>query len=182
MPAAPIIGAVAAVAGAGVAVVGTVSSIKAQKKAANAQQDQFKYQRAMDNNRAARERVQAIRAARLSYGGAQQAAVNQGAQNSSASLGGLGSIASQLNSNLSFLQTTEFLTKPRRQELEQLNMELRQKFGAVSLILVCKYLMQQVALMPSKKDFKFWKKTSSTVLIQALYRQTLTLNLSVTLT
>jgi hypothetical protein len=105
MPAAPIIGAVAAVAGAGVAVVGTVSSIKAQKKAANAQQDQFKYQRAMDNNRAARERVQAIRAARLSYGGAQQAAVNQGAQNSSASLGGLGSIASQLNSNLSFLDT-----------------------------------------------------------------------------
>lgn len=105
MPALPVITAVAAVAGAGAAVVGTAKSISAQKKAARAQGEQFKYQRAMDNNRAARERVQAVRAARLSYGQTSQAAVNQGAENSSASLGGLGSIASQLNSNLSFLDT-----------------------------------------------------------------------------
>ncbi len=105
MPAVPVITAVAAVAGAGAAVYGTVKSVQAQKKAAKANQEQFKYQRAMDNNRAARERVQAIRAARLSYGAASQTAVNQGAENSSASLGGLGSIATQLNSNLSFLDT-----------------------------------------------------------------------------
>lgn len=105
MPALPVITAVSAVAGAGAAVVGTAKSISAQKKAARAQGEQFKYQRAMDNNRAARERVQAVRAARLSYGQTSQAAVNQGAENSSASLGGLGSIASQLNSNLSFLDT-----------------------------------------------------------------------------
>jgi hypothetical protein len=106
----PAIGIAAAVVGAGAAVVGTVASIKNQNKAAKAQQEQFKYQRQMDNYRAARERVQAIRAARLSYGASQQAAVNQGAETTSGSLGALGSIQSQLNSNLSFLDTNNRLS------------------------------------------------------------------------
>lgn len=93
------------IAGAGLAVsaYGTTKSISAQKKAAKANDKQFKAQQGMDNLRAARERAQAIRAARLSRGQAQQNAVNQGAQGTSISLGGLGSIDSQLAGNLSFL-------------------------------------------------------------------------------
>lgn len=110
MPALPVIAAVATVAGATAAVVGTVKSVQAQKKQSRANQQQFGYQRAMDNSRAARERVQAIRAARLSAGAAQQGAANQGALNTSASLGGLGSIVSQLDANLSFLDTNNRLS------------------------------------------------------------------------
>lgn len=111
MPALPVIGAIAAVAGAGAAIVGTVGSISAQNKAAKADAEKVQYQRQSDNYRAARERVQAIRAARLSSGQAAQGAVNQGAYGTtSASLGGLGSITSQLNSNLSFLDTNNKLS------------------------------------------------------------------------
>ena len=112
MPAVPVIAAVAAVAGAGAAGYGTVKSIKAQKKAAAAQQQEFKYQRQIDNYKAARERTQAIRSARLSRGTALQAATTQGAGGgqTSASLGGLGSIDSQLQSNLSFLDTNNKLS------------------------------------------------------------------------
>lgn len=106
----PALGVAAAVIGAGAAVVGTVASISAQNKQSKYQQQQFQYQRQMDNYKAARERVQAIRAARLSSGASLQTATNQGAQTSSASLGALGSIESQLNSNLSFLDTNAKLS------------------------------------------------------------------------
>jgi hypothetical protein len=96
--------------GAGIAAVGTVSSISAQKKAAKANKKQFAYQRQQDDLRAARERREAIRAARLSMGTASQNSVNQGAENSSAALGGLGSIASQLSGNLSFLDKINTLS------------------------------------------------------------------------
>jgi hypothetical protein len=105
MPAAPIIAAGAAVAGAGIAAVGTANQISANKKSAKANQRAAAYQRQMDNLRAARERRQAIRQARLATGAALQTGVNQGAADSSAALGGLGSIQSQLNSSLSFLDT-----------------------------------------------------------------------------
>jgi hypothetical protein len=95
--------AVIAAIGVGIAAVGTVASISAQKKAAKAQQKQFQYQRSMDNMRSARERREAIRSARLSAGAVSQAAVTQGASESSAALGGLGSINSRLNQGLSFL-------------------------------------------------------------------------------
>lgn len=105
MPAAPIIAVGASVVGAGAAVVGTANAIKSNKKAAKANARAAAYQRQMDNLRAARERRQAIRQARLASGAALQTSVNQGAVDSSASLGGLGSIESQLNQNLSFLDT-----------------------------------------------------------------------------
>lgn len=112
MPALPVIAAVGAAVGAGAAVVGTIKSVKAQGKAAAAQQQEFKYQRQIDNYKAARERTQAIRQARLSRGTALQAATTQGAGGgqTSASLGGLGSIDSQLQSNLSFLDTSNKLS------------------------------------------------------------------------
>jgi hypothetical protein len=57
------------------------------------------------NLQAARERRDSIKAARLAYSTSQQTAENQGASFTSSSEGGLGSIQSQLGSNLSFLDT-----------------------------------------------------------------------------
>jgi hypothetical protein len=99
MPA-PVIIAGAALA---VAAVGTAATISAQNKAAKAEQRKFQYEKALNNNRGVRERRDAIRAARLTTGQLTQAAENQGASGTSASLGGLGSIQTQLNGNLSFL-------------------------------------------------------------------------------
>lgn len=90
-------------AGLGVAAAGTFMSIKAQKKQAKYMKAANKAQRQQDTLRAARERKEAIRAARMSTGTVLQASVNQGSIDTSASLGGLGSIESQLKSNLSFL-------------------------------------------------------------------------------
>lgn len=105
MPAVPIIAAGAAIVGAGAAVVGTVSSINAQKKAARASAQQHAYERQAAQNRAVRERRDAIRSARLATATTIQNAENTGGSNTSAALGTLGSIASQINSNLSFLDT-----------------------------------------------------------------------------
>jgi hypothetical protein len=109
MPAIPIIAGVGAIVGAGAAVVGTVSSINAQNKAAAANREQFEYQKQINNNKAVRERRDAIRAARLTGGQVLQAAETQGAGSTSAALGGQGSIVSQLNNNLSFLDTQQSL-------------------------------------------------------------------------
>jgi hypothetical protein len=66
------------------------------KKANKAQQQQV-------NLQAARQRRDAIRAARLANAQAVVTAENQGASTSSSAVGGQSSITSQLNSNLSFL-------------------------------------------------------------------------------
>ena len=105
MPAAPIIAGV----GLAVGVASTVASISASNKQAKYQRQALKYQRQSDNIKAAKERKDAIRAARLASGTALQVAANQGAMDTSASLGGLGSITSQLNQNLSFLDQTSTL-------------------------------------------------------------------------
>lgn len=105
MPALPVIGAVAAVAGAGAAVVGTVSSISAQKKALAAQNSQYAYEKQINTNRSVRERRDAIRSARIAGANVVQGAANTGGSDTSAALGTMGSIASQIDSNLSFLDT-----------------------------------------------------------------------------
>ena len=111
------VAAVGSVIGAGAAVVGTINSAKAANRANAATQESMKYQRQMDNYKAARERVQAIRSARLAAGTSLQSAANQGAMNTSASIGSMGSIASQLNSNLSFLDTNNKLSDMASQKL-----------------------------------------------------------------
>ena len=95
----------AIIAGIGLAIgaVGTVMSISAQNKQTKAMREANAAQRGQDSMKAARERIQAIRSARLSSGTIQQAAVNQGSEGSSAALGSLGSIQQQLGSGLSFL-------------------------------------------------------------------------------
>jgi hypothetical protein len=82
---------------------GKVASYEAQKKQAKYLKQANTAQRQQDTLRAARERKEAIRAARLATGGALQAGVTQGVADTSAALGGLGSIQTQLNQNLSFL-------------------------------------------------------------------------------
>lgn len=106
MPAVPIIAAVGATVAAGATVASAVQAGKARK----AQKEQYKYERQLQTNRAAKERVNAVRAARLSQGALMQTASNSGAGESSVALGALGSIQSQLNSNLSFLDTNQKLS------------------------------------------------------------------------
>lgn len=98
-------GPLAIVAGVGLAIgaASAVMSYKAQKKAAKQNRKAAAAQRAQDNMKAARERREAIRNARIAAAGVAQGAANDGVGGSSAALGGLGSIASQLNQNLSFL-------------------------------------------------------------------------------
>ena len=110
MPALPIIGAVAAVVGAGAAVVGTINSQRNQQKSLKLQQEAAKFERQKSNLVSMRQKIDAIRSARQSYAMAQQAAENQGVGNSSAAQGGQGSIISQMNSNLSFLDQYGFLS------------------------------------------------------------------------
>lgn len=94
-----------AVAGISLAVgaVGAYQSYEARKQQAKFNKQAAAAQRAQDNMKAARERREAIRNARLASGTITQNAANQGVSGSSAALGGLGSIESQLNQGLSFL-------------------------------------------------------------------------------
>ena len=62
------------------------------------------------NLQSARERRDAIKASRQAYAQSTQNAENQGASMTSSSIGGLGSIQSQLSSNLSFLDQFNTLT------------------------------------------------------------------------
>lgn len=126
--------AVAAVVAAGAVVAGTAMSISNANKARKAQKNQYAYERQLSQNRATRERRDAIRAARLSMGQVQQGAANQGAQDTSAFLGGFGSIQSQLNSNLSFLDTNQKLADQAGAQASKANgyLSAAQNWGAVS--------------------------------------------------
>lgn len=106
MPAVGIIAAVGATIAAGATVVSAVNAGKARAE----MREQYKYERQLANNRAARERVNAIRQGRLAQGATLQMAANSGTQNSSAALGALGSIQSQINRNISFLDTNQRLS------------------------------------------------------------------------
>ena len=105
MPVAPIIAGVALATAA----VGTVATISSQNKMAKAQKKQYAFERQMQQNRSVRERRDAIRAQRIAGGTLVQNSVNSGGSSTSAALGGMGSIVSQLNGNLSFLDTQSSL-------------------------------------------------------------------------
>lgn len=75
------------------------SQIKAQEAAARA----AKFQRRQQQLEEYRAKRQIVREAYIARGNAAQGAENQGASGTSASLGGLGSIQSQMGSNISFL-------------------------------------------------------------------------------
>lgn len=108
--------AIAAV-GVGVAGVGAYKANQNAKKAAAAQREAAELDRKRMTLQNARERRDAIRASRLAFAQAQQNAENQGASASSASQGGLGSIQSQLSSNISFLDRFSTLSDMASQQL-----------------------------------------------------------------
>lgn len=92
------------------AVGGTMYSIDQQKKASKQNRAAAEMDRKRMNLQSARDRRDAIKAARSAYGASQTAAANQGALGTSASQGALASIDSQAGSNLSFLDRYGSLT------------------------------------------------------------------------
>lgn len=129
-------GPAAIVAGGFLAVsaYGTVKSVQAQKKQAKFQRQANNAQRQQDNLKAARERREAIRAARIARGASLQAGVTQGAEGSSAALGALGSIDSQLRGGLSFLDQYNNLSDQASIALGKANKQgaKAQTYGAVA--------------------------------------------------
>lgn len=94
--------------GVGVAGVGTYKGIQAQKKSAALQREANQFQQKQANLQNARNKRDAVRAARMAYGTAQNTAANQGVGESSGAMGGQGSIASQGRDNVSFLDQYGF--------------------------------------------------------------------------
>jgi hypothetical protein len=92
----------------GVAAVGTGYSIYAGERANKQAKKAAQAEQARNDLRAARERRDAVRQARMAYGMAAQSAENQGVGESSSAIGGQASISSQLSSNLSFLDKDKF--------------------------------------------------------------------------
>ena len=94
---------------AAVAVGSTVASISSTQHAAKQSNKAAEAQRKQQELAGARERSNAIRQARMAYASNAQGAEAAGVSTSSASLGGLGSVQSQLNSNISFLDKNQEL-------------------------------------------------------------------------
>lgn len=101
--------AIAAV-GMAAAVGGTIYSVNQQKKAEKANQQAAALDRQRMNLQNARERRDAIKAARQAAAQSQTAAANQGAMDTSGAQGALASIVSQGATNLSFLDRYNILT------------------------------------------------------------------------
>ena len=100
-----------AFAGLAATVFGTVSSQSAARKQQQASERAIEAQEAQQQIRQDIERRRVIREARQQRAAAQQAAVTQGAGTGSGIAGGLGSIQSQLATNLSFLDTQAGLSE-----------------------------------------------------------------------
>lgn len=94
-----------ALGGLAVAGAGAYAANKNAKKQVQAQNEALAYQRQQNDLAAARQKRDAIRSARMARASAENAAATQGVSDSSGAAGGVGSIVSQLNSNLSFLDT-----------------------------------------------------------------------------
>lgn len=107
-PVAIAVGALAV--GVGVAAVGTIQAAHAQKKEAQALQDQNDIMRQQTQLQGARQRADAIRAGRTALAQAQQNAENQGVAGSSSAQGGQASIETQMMGNVSFLDEYNNMT------------------------------------------------------------------------
>lgn len=110
-----------ATAALGAAVGGQIYAGNQQKKANKAAQQSAALDRQRMNLQSARERREAVRSSRLALAQSQMAATNQGAQGTSSAQGGQGSIVSQLNSNLSFLDRYNTLTDQASQQIGYAN-------------------------------------------------------------
>lgn len=92
-----------AVGGLAVAGAGAYTASKYAKKQVAAQNEALAYQQKQNDLTAARQRRDAIRQARIARANATNSAATQGVLDSSGSIGGVGSISSQLKDNISFL-------------------------------------------------------------------------------
>lgn len=86
---------VGAVAGGASAVVGTIQQNRYAKRSANAQREQ-------QQTSARHERMQAIRQAQLQRAAATMTSIGSGSNDSSGAAGGIGSISSQLGTNMGY--------------------------------------------------------------------------------
>lgn len=93
--------------------VGTGASIYESEAARGQQEKAYQAQQNQNNLNLARQQRDSVRTARIAYANSQNTASNQGAGGgqSSAEEGGAGSIASQLGSNLSFLDQSAQYTQ-----------------------------------------------------------------------
>ena len=113
---------VLAAAALGTAAVGTAASINSSKQAAKAINNQTRVQQQIAENENLRTRINSIRASRIARAQASQAAVNQGAANTSVAAGIQGALTSQGNADISFLdrqgalgaQSAYYATKANR--------------------------------------------------------------------
>lgn len=110
-----------AVASLAVAAVGTGVSIYQGQQAAAVQNKALTLQQQSADNQNAQQQRAAIRQSRVAYANAQQNSENQGASQSSSSQGGLASIQTQLDANLSFLDDQAALAKAAGQAEGQAN-------------------------------------------------------------
>jgi hypothetical protein len=97
-----IVGAIAAVAGAGAAVYGTTQSVKAQKRAANAQIGIAREQQQQQEASYRRQQRASVREAQIRRAQGMATAQSAGVVGSSVSGGGVASIGSQAGSALGF--------------------------------------------------------------------------------
>jgi len=116
----------------------TAASIQATQNAAKQSNKAAEAQRKQQELAAARERSNAIRQARMAYAANAQGAESAGASMSSSSLGGLGSIQSQLNANISFLDKNQQLADQGSIALGKMrNAEANAaSFGAISSLAI----------------------------------------------
>lgn len=113
------------IASLGLTAVGTLKSMSASKDATKAQNRAIDLQQKSDEIKQARERRNVIREQRIKAAAATQNAANQGATTSSAASGGVGSVTSQANSSLGFLDSVGDLNASTTQQNKQAN-----QFGA----------------------------------------------------
>tara|TARA_R100000951_G_C2626589_1_gene176212 strand:- start:358 stop:876 length:519 start_codon:yes stop_codon:yes gene_type:complete len=109
--------AIVAAVGAVVSAGATVVSAGHQKKAAKAQQRAADLEQRRQKLARARERSRGIREARIAAAQATQAGANQGVSGSSGVAGGVGSIISQGNANISFLDESGRLADQASEQL-----------------------------------------------------------------
>lgn len=106
-----VVAAVAAVAGAGAAVAGTVQQKKASKQAASARRKSERTQQKIRDLQTARERRQLVRQSRTARAQAISGAAAGGVLDTSSLVTGVGGIQTQAASAISFLDTTQGLAR-----------------------------------------------------------------------
>lgn len=110
---------------AATAVFGAASVLN-QQKAQKSQRRAEELQRQQMNLRAAQERRQAIRQMRIAQAQAANVAENQGVADSSGARGGQGSIVTQGNANLAFLDRNSQLTNAAQSWMDRASQQMGQ--------------------------------------------------------